>query len=249
MKLTSIYKGQLLIRSCCAISRISVLVAIETLFLTTLTVSNNGNFLAILQLTASNDSLLQTHLDSCPRNASYTSKTIQNEMTDIIGDQIRTSMTECLSQDDAFFAIIADEVTDMHANQEVLSVCLRFLDNLNPEQPEVKEVFFDFAYLDKKDGESISRAIMECLSKRGIDITKARRQAYDGASAMSSSRVGVQTRIRALAPRALYVHCNSHVLNLSIASSCQIQAIKNMIDTTNETFKFFSLFSKTSTIF
>ena len=49
-------------------------------------------------------------------------------------------MTECLSQDDAFFAIIADEVTDVHANQEVLSVCLRFLDNLNPEQPEVKEV-------------------------------------------------------------------------------------------------------------
>ena len=158
-------------------------------------------------------------------------------------------MTECLSQDDAFFAIIADEVTDVHANQEVLSVCLRFLDNLNPEQPEVKEVFFDFVYLDKTDGKSISRAIMECLSKRGIDITKARRQAYDGASAMSSSRVGVQTRIRALAPRALYVHCNSHVLNLSIASSCQIQTIKNMIDTTNETFKFFSLFSKTSTIF
>ena len=50
---------------------------------------------------------------------------------------------------------------------------------------------------------------------------------------MSSSRVGVQARIRALAPRALYVHCNSHVLNLSIASSCQIQAIKNMIDTIN----------------
>ena len=88
-------------------------------------------------------------------------------------------MTECLSQDDAFFAIIAYEVTDVHANQEVLSVCLRFLDNLNPEQPEVKEVFFDFVYLDKTDGESISRATIKCLSKRGIDITKARGQAYD----------------------------------------------------------------------
>lgn len=210
----------------------------------TLTVSNKGNFLAILQLMASNDSLLQTHLNSCPRNASYTSNTIQNEIIDIIGDQIRTSMTECLSQDDAFFAIIADEVTDMHANQEVLSVCLRFLDNLNPEQPEVKEVFFDFVYLDKTDGESISRAIIECLAKRGIDITKARGQAYDGASAMSSYRVGVQARIR-----ALYVHCNSHVLNLSIASSCQIQAIKNMIDTINETFKFFHFSPKRQRFF
>ena len=81
-------------------------------------------------------------------------------------------MAECLSQDDPFFAITADEVTDMHANQEVLSVCLRFLDNLNPEQPEVKEVFFDFVYLDKTDGESISRAIIECLAKRGIDIKR-----------------------------------------------------------------------------
>ena len=39
----------------------------------TLTVSNKGNFLVILQLMASNDSLLQTHLNSCQRNASYTS--------------------------------------------------------------------------------------------------------------------------------------------------------------------------------
>ena len=143
----------------------------------TLTVSNKGNFSAILKLMASSDSLLQTHLNSCPRDASYMSKTIENEFIDIIGDQIRTSMTEWLSQDDTFFTIIADEVTDVHANQEVLSVCLRFLDNLNPEQPEVKEVFFDLVYLDKTEGESISRAIIECLSKRSIDITKARGEA------------------------------------------------------------------------
>lgn len=67
----------------------------------TLSVSKKGNFVAILQLMASNDSLLQTHLNSGPRNASYTSKTIQNEI--ITGDQIRTNMTECLSQDDSCF--------------------------------------------------------------------------------------------------------------------------------------------------
>lgn len=125
-------------------------------------------------------------------------------------------------QDDAFFAIIVGEVTDVHANQEVLTVCLHFLDKLNPEQPEAKEVSFDFVYLDKTDCESISRAIIQCLYKRGIDTTKARGRAYDGAFAMSSSRV------------ALCVHCNSHVLNLSVASSCQIQAIKNVIYTINK---------------
>ena len=72
-------------------------------------------------------------------------------------------MTECLSQDDAFFAIIVGEVTDVHANQEVLTVCFHFLDKLNPEQPEAKEVSFDFVYLDETDCESISRAIIQCL--------------------------------------------------------------------------------------
>ena len=65
--------------------------------------SNKGDFLAILQLMASNDSVLQAHLNSCLGNASYTSKTIQNEIIEIIGDQIRACMTECLNQDNAFF--------------------------------------------------------------------------------------------------------------------------------------------------
>ena len=70
---------------------------------------------------ASNNSLLQSHSNSCPRNVSYTSKTVQI----MIGDQIHTSMT-VPEQDDAFFAIIVGEVTDVHANQEVLTVCLHF---------------------------------------------------------------------------------------------------------------------------
>jgi len=158
-------------------------------------------------------------------------------------------MTECLKQDSAFFTIIADEVTDKHANQEVLVVCLRFLDDVKYQQAEVKEVFFDFVYLETTDGESISKGITDSLLKHGIDITKARGQAYDGASAMSSSRVGVQARILEIAPRALYVHCNSHVINLAIASSCQIQAIKNMIDSINETFKFFDFSPKRQRFF
>lgn len=52
-------------------------------------------------------------------------------------------------------------------------------------------------------------------------------------------RVGVQKRVRDLSPRAIYVHCNSHVLNLSIASSSKLPQIRNMIDSINETFLFF----------
>ena len=40
---------------------------------------------------------------------------------------------------------------------------------------------------------------------------------------------------------AMYTHCNSHVLNLSVAAACMqvIYSIRNMIGTLNETFLFF----------
>jgi hypothetical protein len=42
-----------------------------------------------------------------------------------------------------FYSIIADEVTDRYANQEVLTLCLMFLDETASE-PIIHEEFFDF---------------------------------------------------------------------------------------------------------
>ena len=100
-------------------------------------------------------------------------------------------------------------------------------------------MFFDFVELQRANGEQIAQAILASLSANNIDIKKCRGQAYDGASAMSSKKVGVQSRVIEVSPLALYTHCNSHVLNLSIASACQIPLIRNMIDVINETFLFF----------
>jgi hypothetical protein len=210
--------------------------------------SNKGNFPAILNLMAASDQVLRKHLDTSAKNAKYTSKTIQNKIIEIIGDQIRMRIADSLGQDNAYFSIIGDEVTDKHANQEMLSVCLRFLDNIKGN-PEVREVFFDFVYVERTTGESIAKGIVDCLFRRGIDIRKARGQAYDGASSMSSSRVGVQARTRLLSPRALYTHCHSHVLNLTVASSCKIPHIRNMVDSLNETFKFFNYSPKRQRFF
>ena len=47
---------------------------------------------------------------------------------------------------------------------------------------------------------------------------------------MSSAHVGVQARIRQVAPLATYVHCNGHCLNLVIARSCALAEVQNVID-------------------
>jgi len=43
-----------------------------------------------------------------------------------------------------------------------------------------------------------------------------RGQCYDGASNMSGSVQGVHTRIQLIQPKALYLHCFAHSLNLSV---------------------------------
>ena len=79
-------------------------------------------------------------------------------------------------------------------------------------------------------GENIAATITAELEKLSLDITDARGQGYDGAANMSSDNVGVQKRIRQLAPKAVYMHCAGHCLNLVIAHSCSIPSIRNMID-------------------
>ena len=202
------------------------------------TASNKGNFLAVLDLISEYDEGLKSHLETARHNATATSKTFQNEIIDIIGSYIRKKITKTLSNEDAVFSIIADEVTDKFANQELLSLCLRFVE-MKDGKHHIKEAFLDFVHLERTTGKKIASAIKDSLVKHDLDIRKVRGQAYDGASCMSSARVGVQAEIKREAPLALYTHCSSHVLNLSIVAACKLPSIRNMIDVLDAVFLFF----------
>ena len=95
-------------------------------------------------------------------------------------------------------------------------------------------MLLDFVELIRTTGAHIAEAILLSLAQHKVDILKCRGQAYDGAAAMSSKRVGVQARIKVVCPLALH----SHVLNLSIASACKVPQISSMVDVIYETFEF-----------
>ena len=116
----------------------------------TSTASNKGNFHAILMLLGNSDKNLQEHLLTGRRNVTSTSKTVQKEVIRITGDYIRAKVTQPIQKEDAFFSIIGDEVTEKYANQEILSVCLKFLNLNNDVSPKIREVFFDRVNLEKK---------------------------------------------------------------------------------------------------
>ena len=59
---------------------------------------------------------------------------------------------------------MADEVTGPYANQEMLSVCLRFVDLSSPHNSHIKECLIAFMNLQKANASTISKKILESLS-------------------------------------------------------------------------------------
>ena len=76
---------------------------------------------------AKRDDTLREHLEIGRKNAQYTSRIIHNEVIDIVAEYVRKEITRSLEDENAFFSIIADEITDPPGEQEIMSVCLRML--------------------------------------------------------------------------------------------------------------------------
>ena len=175
---------------------------------------NKGNFIELVEFRAETDEVLQMHLKTAPRNALYTSKTIQNEMISVISKTIENIIIMEI-KDAKYFTLLADEVTDC-ANLEQVSLVLRFVDS----EKQIREEFLAFITVEQITGAALSAALLSWLKSHNIDIANCRGQGYDGASSMSSNNVGVQARIREVSPLALYTHCQSHRLNLCIVKAC-----------------------------
>ena len=63
--------------------------------------------------------------------------------------------------------------------------------------------------------QSIYSALVECLKKKKLQISKIVGMGFDGVSKFSGKRTGVQNRIKKLTPHALFVHCHCHLLQLA----------------------------------
>lgn len=72
-----------------------------------------------------------------------------------------------------------------------------------------------------------------------MDCNNIYGQGYDGATNMSGHIKGTQTVVRENFPKALYVHCAAHSLNLAVSTSCDIQAIRNCLGTVEKMYCFF----------
>ena len=191
----------------------------------------------LVRFRAETDPILATHPQEAPKNARYTSKGIQNELIDVVGQSIQLDIISEV-QAAQFYSIIADEVTDV-ANKEELSLVLRYIHN-----EEIKEIFVDFIQVERITGEVLGSMIVEWLTSHNLCLSGMRGQCYDGASNMSGARSVCKTIVQQSAPLAQYFHCASHRLNLAVVSAYKIPALRNAESYIGEIARFFSFSPK-----
>ncbi len=162
---------------------------------------NRGNLLEILILMAKHDSVVAARLLDGPRNAIYTSSLIQNQILDILGNMVRKVV--CIGAKEAgVFTILVDGTKDL-SKKEQLSINLRYVD----DQAFIREHFLTYVHAESVNAESLTKIITECLQAFQLDLNCIVSQGYNSASVMSGRCSGVQQRIKAVAPNAIYVHC------------------------------------------
>ena len=173
---------------------------------------NPGNFRAILKLVASHDKSLMQRLESNPGNASYLSPDIQNELLEIMSSIVKSQICQEVNQA-GFFTLLCDETKDI-SKQEQIALVLRYV-----VEATVYERFVGYIYATELNAESLTHYICDTLASLDIPIEQCICQGYDGATVMSGSCHGVQTRIRELSPKAVYIHCCAHRLNLALVDA------------------------------
>ena len=123
-----------------------------------------------------------------------------------------------------YFSILADEAADI-SNKENLSLVLRYVDS----SKNIREEFIGF-YLceDGTTGQAIRGMILKAIEDFGLTMNDCRGQSYDGAGNMAGRYQGAATLIQGQFPKALYVHCMNHRLNLCVADTCSLPMVKNL---------------------
>jgi hypothetical protein len=188
-------------------------------------INQKGNFKALLTFRIdAGDKILEDHLNTAKCNATYISKTTQNDLIECCGDVIKNKILNNVHKS-KLFSILADETTD-NSISEQFSFCVRYFDT---DKCTVEEYFIGFTKVENVTGENLTDTILRLLKENNLDISLLRGQGYDGAANMSGAFKGVQSRILKLQPLALYTHCANHRLNLVLNKASSIPSIRNTV--------------------
>ncbi|XP_025198869.1 zinc finger MYM-type protein 1-like [Melanaphis sacchari] len=187
---------------------------------------SNGNFLSLVELLGKYDDVTKELLLktlSREKTVHYCSHSIQNELINLMANKVLETIIDRLRAA-KYYSVILDCTPDV-SHQEQLSFTLRFV-NIK-KKIEVKEHFIGFKTVESSTGLSLTDLLLNTLAEKNIPFQDCRGQGYDNGANMKGQKKGVQARVLSMNPRATFVPCNCHSLNLVVsdAASCSINSI------------------------
>uniref|UniRef100_A0A8C6P238 Zinc finger MYM-type protein 1-like n=1 Tax=Nothobranchius furzeri TaxID=105023 RepID=A0A8C6P238_NOTFU len=183
---------------------------------------NRGNFLELVELFSKYDSVMKIHLDAIKEQqglgkrplVSLLSNRSQNDIIKALATSVKRVIQTELQECD-IFSILLDETTDVSHTEQV-SFVVRYVHNM-----EIKERFLQVCNVESTCGDALEKLVRALLEENNLKIDNIRGQGYDGAANMSGQFKGLQSRIQKQNPKALYVHCQAHCLNLVLVDSAK----------------------------
>lgn len=181
---------------------------------------HNGNYLGIIELLAKYDPFLTQHIAAHANKGkghpNYLGHNICEEFIEIMAEQVSMEIVRRIKES-KHYSISIDSTPDItHVDQ--LCVVFRYM-----EGSKKIERFLTFLSNVGKKGDEVFEELKAFLASQGIKLSDCRGQSYDNGSNMAGKYSGVQARLTAENPQALFCPCCAHSLNLvgvHCAESC-----------------------------
>ena len=128
-------------------------------------------------------------------------------------DVLRSIIRDISHSNSHYFSVIVDETTDA-ATKEQASICLRSLRN----DLEPVEEFVGLYETERTTGATLSDIICDTLLRFTLPISNLRGSAMTARPIcpVAYKEYAARARIQLIQPKALFVHCFAHTLNLSV---------------------------------